>query len=89
MPFAILSVYCRGARNMTTSFEVSPKDLEERIRHTMLHEKIDFSWNGTSCTCKISLVTLLNWIEASGWTLDQMSTSQHEYTMSHTYVFKK
>lgn len=99
MPFAVLTIDTglqiprTGSRSMTQFQLSAPNELLDRIHETMKHQNIRAAWNDCVCNCRdhdIRVRNLLNWIEASGWELVQMSsTSCREHYMVHTYVFKK
>lgn len=69
----------------------APSDLYARISNTARHHGISCGWSGNNCTIgdgkKIGVATLINWIEASGWKMEQMRIAG-KYANTLAYVFR-
>lgn len=75
----------------------APDSVKNRITETLRHNNKFAHWNDNQLSLlpgdrdTLQLYSLLNWIEASGWVIVQMSCEQ-EGTYSnyrHTYIFKQ
>eukprot|EP00567_Pseudictyota_dubia_P011980 CAMPEP_0197459140 /NCGR_PEP_ID=MMETSP1175-20131217/50563_1 /TAXON_ID=1003142 /ORGANISM="Triceratium dubium, Strain CCMP147" /LENGTH=101 /DNA_ID=CAMNT_0042993929 /DNA_START=439 /DNA_END=744 /DNA_ORIENTATION=+ len=100
MPHAVLTTRVNGCTTRVSSFTLSaPEELKSRIKNAMEHHagcsfyEADSSGTGSAFSSISGLQhhTLLNWVEASAWTLEHMSFSgdsrnSHEFTQ---YIFKR
>jgi hypothetical protein len=89
MAFAVIDVI--RTRGTTSCFTLSgPQDLVDRIQAAMKHSGVNGRWSGERCDTEVPQATLLNWVEASGWKLDQYSLAMIENGVKmHSYVFHK